>query len=486
MSVIDDYCVKSLWGDDHYGYSYKSSVGASGGLLTVWDSTRLKVWFSTCFDHVLVISGTVIQAGVDVLIINVYAPCDTVAKYILWERLTSYVPSKIDLCLCVCGDFNSVRSRDERKGRASIFRQSDADRFNKFIEDTLLIDLPLCGRLFTWYRGDGISMSRLDRFLLSEKWCERWPNCIQVAHQRGLSDHVPLFLHVDESNWGPRPLRMLKCWSDYPGYVEFVRDRWNSFSIQGWGSFVLKQKLKMIKDCLKEWHQTHSQNAEGKILEAKNRRAFLDSKGETSVLLDEEVHELHELSVSLHSMARTQTSINWQKARMNWLKEGDANSNFFHGVCTNQRRGNTVNMVNVDGVNIEGVHKIRSAVYDHFSHHFKSGGAARPHVGSLAFRKLSSGEAGKLIKPFSLEEVKRVVWESDSYKSPGPDGINFGFLKDFWEVVKDDFMRFIVEFHRNGKLSKGVNSTFIALIPKVTSPQRLHDFRPISLVGVHV
>ncbi|GAU16627.1 hypothetical protein TSUD_325750 [Trifolium subterraneum] len=44
-------------------------------------------------------------------------------------------------------------------------------------------------------------------------------------------------------------------------------------------------------------------------------------------------------------------------------------------------------------------------------------------------------------------------------------------------------MRFITEFHRNGKLTKGLNSTFIALIPKIDSPQRLNDFRPISLVG---
>jgi len=40
-----------------------------------------------------------------------------------------------------------------------------------------------------------------------------------------------------------------------------------------------------------------------------------------------------------------------------------------------------------------------------------------------------------------------------------------------------------VEFHRNGKLSKGINSTFIELILKVTSPQRLNGYRPISLVG---
>jgi len=42
---------------------------------------------------------------------------------------------------------------------------------------------------------------------------------------------------------------------------------------------------------------------------------------------------------------------------------------------------------------------------------------------------------------------------------------------------------FVSEFHHNGKLVKGINSTFIVLIPKVDNPQRLNDFRPISLVG---
>ena len=61
--------------------------------------------------------------------------------------------------------------------------------------------------------------------------------------------------------------------------------------------------------------------------------------------------------------------------------------------------------------------------------------------------------------------------------------MNFGFIKEFWNELKDDVMRFISEFHRNGKLSKGINNTFIALIPKIDSPRRLNDFRPISLVG---
>jgi len=82
-----------------------------------------------------------------------------------------------------------------------------------------------------------------------------------------------------------------------------------------------------------------------------------------------------------------------------------------------------------------------------------------------------------------MDEVRKAGWDCDSFKSPVPDGINFGFIKQFWSELKDDFMRFVSEFHRNGRLTKGVNATFIALIPKVDSPQRLNDFRPISLVG---
>lgn len=143
-------------------------------------------------------------------------------------------------------------------------------------------------------------------FLLPEKWCEAWPNCIQVAYQRGLSDHVPLVLIVDEANWGPRPLRMLKCWADYSGYSDFVNQQWSSFEVHNWGGYVLKQKLKMMKTSLKDWHHRHSQNMEGKITSVKNRILFFDSKAEANTLLEEEVKELQELSINLHFLSRIQ------------------------------------------------------------------------------------------------------------------------------------------------------------------------------------
>jgi hypothetical protein len=107
--------------------------------------------------------------------------------------------------------------------------------FNRFIEDNNLIDLPLIGRKFTWYKGDGLSMSRLDRFLLSGEWCMDWPNCKQEARWRGLSDHCALVLSANEEDWGPRPTRMLKCWRDIPGHHLFVREKWNTLQVEGCG-----------------------------------------------------------------------------------------------------------------------------------------------------------------------------------------------------------------------------------------------------------
>ncbi|MCI46393.1 endonuclease/exonuclease/phosphatase family protein, partial [Trifolium medium] len=74
---------------------------------------------------------------------------------------------------------------------------------------------------------------------------------------------------------------------------------------------------------------------------------------------------------------------------------------------------------------VEGVIPIRSAVVSHFASHFQKVNVERPAVDNLMFQRLQPSEVGGLVKPFSLAEVKAAVWDCNSYKSPGPDGINF-------------------------------------------------------------
>jgi hypothetical protein len=45
-------------------------------------------------------------------------------------------------------------------------------------------------------------------------------------------------------------------------------------------------------------------------------------------------------------------------------------------------------------------------------------------------------------------------------------------------VVKDDFMKVLLEFHKDASLERSANATFIALIPKKGEDVDIRDFRP--------
>jgi hypothetical protein len=114
-------------------------------------------------------------------------------------------------------------------------------------------------------------------------------------------------------------VRMLKCRYDVPGYHQFVRSKLQSFNLEGWGGFVLKEKLKWIKSALKDWHLTHSHDLPCKIHSLKNKMGILEARGEENVLSEEDVSELHDISAELHSLSMANVSILWQQSRLLWL-----------------------------------------------------------------------------------------------------------------------------------------------------------------------
>jgi hypothetical protein len=82
-----------------------------------------------------------------------------------------------------------------------------------------------------------------------------------------------------------------------------------------------------------------------------------------------------------------------------------------------------------------------------------------------------------------MEEIEDVVRSCDGNKSLGPDGFNFAFIKEFWSLMRGEVRIMFDQFHGNAILPKGVLSYFLALIPKINSPESLGDYRPISLLG---
>jgi len=79
-----------------------------------------------------------------------------------------------------------------------------------------------------------------------------------------------------------------------------VISKLKSLHIDGWVGFVLKEKLKLIKLTIKEWHISHSKNVAGKVDSLKARLSILNCKGKDEVLTDDEAAELHGIISCLH------------------------------------------------------------------------------------------------------------------------------------------------------------------------------------------
>lgn len=124
-------------------------------------------------------------------LVNIYSPCNIEGKRFLWEDLLRLKCEMQGGDWCICEYFNAVVSRRERIGLSKRSSSSERRVFNQFIDTMELVDPLVLGKTFTWFGSDGQSMSRLDKFLLSENLMSRWKIPARCIEDRHISDHCP-------------------------------------------------------------------------------------------------------------------------------------------------------------------------------------------------------------------------------------------------------------------------------------------------------
>jgi hypothetical protein len=69
-------------------------------------------------------------------------------------------------------------------------------------------------------------------------------------------------------------------------------------------------------------------------------------------------------------------------------------------------------------------------------------------------------------------------------KALRPDGFNAGFFQKNWEIMGLEVCQTILYILNSGEISEELNSTYIALIPKMKNMLNVTKFRPISLCNM--
>ncbi|XP_058775206.1 uncharacterized protein LOC131649462 [Vicia villosa] len=147
LSSLSSRMVKELWGDENVEWSVSDSVGASGGILTMWKKDYFDLIYS--FRDEGFLGLCVEKLGNLIYFVNVYASCDRIIRRRTWKRLIEIKNNNKEGSWCIGGDFNSVSSSEERVGVSKGNNNKEIEIFKSFIEMMEVVDVPTIGGKFT-------------------------------------------------------------------------------------------------------------------------------------------------------------------------------------------------------------------------------------------------------------------------------------------------------------------------------------------------
>lgn len=417
----------------------------------------------------------------DVMVCNVYGPHERRGRELVFNEIGELLEGFAGRVV-VGGDFNTILNDGERRGAGENMRGDDS--FKLFVNDNYLIDLPQQNGDYTWGSTQNSGLwSRLDRWLINEDALLGFDGVSQVAKDWGVSDHRAICLNWGTKDFGPKPFTFYNFWLMEAGFKEMVAEWWGTNMISGWSGYVLLQKLKGLRGRIRLWCKERGPWGSSKIvlLEKKvnDLMAQMEREGVTVELRRERMMALNDLWKEY----RKEESLWLHKSRMKWLMVRDRNTRFFHRVSKMRAARKNLMNLQVNGEICQEPRQIKQAIFDHFHNFFKSGNSGSMRFTGEGVKRVSIEDRDMLEGVFTYDEIWAAVLACDGNRAPGPDDFNFTFFREFWSMIREDIMRMFMECFEYGKLVKGLNAGFIALIPKKQVPELVTDYRPTSLIG---
>ncbi|KAK2378521.1 hypothetical protein QL285_066416 [Trifolium repens] len=470
--------MKTFW--DHQRYSKVAVVEAQGQAGGIWilqqEGNNLSVQVEDIYVNAITFS---IAIGSNKWFCSgIYASPTPSLRNQCWDHLCD-VHSRYEGPWVIIGDFNEIISPREQRG--GNFYQHRADGLITMMDNCNLVDLSSVGGKFTWHRncrGQRSISKKLDRGMANLNWRVNFPEAFIETLCRNNSDHNPIFLRCGglPIARGARPFRFEAAWINHSDYEDVVLNAW--LAERG----NITSALNKVKDDSIVFNKDIFGNIFRKKREIANRLKGIQNTLERVdsvrlVLLEKQLQE--ELDQILF-----QEEVLWyQKSREKWIKFGDKNTKFFHAQTVIRRKRNKIHGLNLpcgawcteDSILQEEANKF-------FKNLFCS--TSLPHDTDFDVSdipQLSGEEVSDLTKQVTKEEVLRALNQMHPFKSPGPDGFQGVFFRQYWHIIGDDIYTLINQAFNTGSFDSSLAETLLVLIPKVDCPKNFREFRPISL-----
>ena len=387
-----------------------------------------------------------------------------------------------DLPQALIGDLNEVLLEEEKSGGNPVcIRRVRA--IKECMDACHVMDLGFSGPKFMRSNkretGDLIQC-RLDRCQANPFWKEFYLET-NVTHLAKInSDHCPLVLNLNPNmgNASDRPFRFQSIWLNHKEFPTVVMVAWEGQDVR------LKGAISNFMVKAQRWNKEVFGNvfAKKKLVMAKllgTQKALASCPNPFLINLQNQLSEEYNLILQMEE------EIWAMKARTNWIILGEMNTSYFHMSTLARRSKNRItNIQNGDGVLVHNVEEVKDIFTSSFIKLYQTEQVycnITPQWNTEWGAKLSLEEARRLSHSPSDKEIWIALKSMKPYKAPGIDGLHARFFQKFWLIVGDSVKREVREAFTSQKVSKYLNQTLIALIPKQLGPETVSHYKPISL-----
>jgi ribonuclease HI len=210
------------------------------------------------------------------------------------------------------------------------------------------------------------------------------------------------------------------------------------------------------------------------------------NKLEELMRMNADRNEIRAVTDKMNELLYREEMMWMQRSRINWLKEGDKNTKFFHSRAIWRARKNRIKRLKDDAGEWQSDPKVLGDMAtSYFRNLFEADQTLDPTPLIHLFEEKISPEMNtKLCEEFTDKEISDALFQIGPLKAPGPDGFPARFFQRNWGTLKEEIIVAVKEFFKTGSMPPGINDTSIVLIPKVDDPEGMSQFRPISLCNV--
>ena len=220
-------------------------------------------------------------------------------------------------------------------------------------------------------------------------------------------------------------------WLKDEGFVDRVQSWWESYQSQGVSSFVLANKLKLLKNDLKRWIVEVFGHVEDRIKKLWKDLSVLENIEDSRGISVEEMLEVGRIRNELEKASLLEEICWRQKYRVLCIREGDMNTKIFYCIANSHRRCNSIDRLMVDGDFSSNPAAIADCISRFYRQLYFEDMAHRLVLDDVVFSSISVEDASWLDRPFEEEEeeVFGVINDFNGDKAPGLDGFSIAFFQ---------------------------------------------------------